>query len=308
MKILKNILLLGIILLSLSACQKEETMDFPDYDKNWYVVDDNPNDSVSHAIYLFYKDFGIPVFINDTIGTQQRVDVFNHEYTHYETLTLNYSMGGLPSAGSSPIVNNFTYTNRANVPAFLMYLRKEIMPILPKVIHIQSLFLVDQMTSYAFGSYAFKGLNTLVISNVSRLSTMSDDEKRKMKSAILRSALTDYILNQNEYSSQLAKFYQVSRSLSPTKDIYNMYQGYLRQYVTGADPNDWDHPTVQEVGFLGTDPIYTNYTPSSTWMDVNMYVEASYIYSQDEFTQLYGTYPYIMQKYTIIQNIINSLK
>jgi len=137
---------------------------------------------------------------------------------------------------------------------------------------------------------------------------MSDDEKKKMKSAILRSALTDYILNQNEYSSLLAKFYQVSRSLSPTKDIYNMYQGYLRQYVTGADPNDWDHPTVQEVGFLGTDPIYTNYTPSSTWMDVNMYVEASYIYSQDEFKQLYGTYPYIMQKYTIIQNIINSLK
>lgn len=308
MKILKNILLLGIALLSLSACQKEETMDFPDYNKNWYVVEDTPSDSVSHAIYLFYKDFGIPVFTNDTIGTQQRVDVFNHEYTHYETLTLNYSMGGMASASSSPVVDNFTYANRANVPAFLRYIRQEIMPALPKAIHIQSLFLVDQMTSSYFGSYAFKGLNTLVISNVSRLSTMDESEKKMMKGAILRSALTDYILNQDAYSSLLSNFYQISRSLSPTKDIYNMYKWYLNQYVTGADPNDWDHPTMQEVGFLGPDPRSTYYTPSSTWIDVNMYVEAALTYNQDEFTQLYGTYPYIMQKYTIIHNIINSLK
>ncbi|WP_036876965.1 hypothetical protein [Xylanibacter oryzae] len=308
MKILKNILLLGIAVLSLSACQKEETMDFPDYDKNWYVVDDNPSDSVSHAIYLFYKDFGIPVFTNDTIGSQQRVDVFNKEYTHYETLTLSYSMGGMASASSSPVVDNFTYANRANVPAFLRYIRQEIMPALPKAIHIQSLFLVDQMTSFSFGSYAFKGLNTLVISNVSRLSTMDESEKKKMKGAILRSALTDYILNQDAYSSLLAKFYQISRSLSPTQDIYHMYKWSLNQYVTGADPNDWNHPTVQEVGFLDTDPQNTYYTPTSTWMDVNMYVEAALTYNQDEFTQLYGTYPYIMQKYTIIQNIINSLK
>lgn len=308
MKIFRNILLSGIVLSSLLACQKEETMDFPDYDKNWYVVDDNPSDSVSHAIYLFYKDFGIPVFTNDTIGKQQRMDVFHHEYIHYETLTLNYSMGGMASANSSPIVNNFTYTNRANVPAFLRYLRQEIMPVLPKSIHIQSLFLVDQMTSLAFGSYAFKGLNTLVIANTSRLSAMDETEKKKMKGAILRSALSDYILNQDAYSSLLAKFYQVSRSLSPQKDIYNMYTGQLRQYVTGADPDDWEHPTVQEVGFLDADPANSYYTPSSTWMDVNMYVEAVYTYSQDEFTQLYGKYPYIMQKYTIIQNIINSLK
>jgi hypothetical protein len=301
--------ILGIVIASiaLSSCQQEETTDFPDYTKNWFELQDNPSDSVDHAMYQFYKDYSIPVFANDTIGTQQRVDVFGHEYTHYEKLTLSYSIGGGASASSAPMVNNIKLATRENIPAFLRYLRENIMPAVPKKIHIHSILLVDQMNSLAFGNNAFKGLNTFVISNVSNLASMDATQKKAMRGSILRVLYSDYITNNEEFSTQLERFYNVSRALSPTKDIYYMYKGYLRNYVTGADPTSWDHPTVQEVGFLDVDPTYTYYTPSSPFIDVLMYCEAILTYSENEFEAQYGEYPYIMEKYNILKEILNNL-
>jgi hypothetical protein len=308
MKKIKYIVGIFLAGIALSACQSEETTDFPDYSKNWFELQDNPSDSVDHAMYQFYQDYNIPVFANDTIGSQQRIDVFGKEYTHYEKLTLSYSMGGGLSANSSPIVTINTFATRKNIPAFLRFLRENVMPAVPKGIHIHSILLVDKMTSQAFGNDAFKGLNTLVLSNVSDLPGMDDNQKKAIRGSILRMLYSDYITNSEDYTSQLEKFYNVSRALCVEKDIYNMYTGYLRYYVTGADPSNWGHPTVQEVGFLNTDPTNSYYTPSSPFMDVMMYCEAILTYSENEFKEQYGQYPYIMEKYNILKEILNTIR
>lgn len=308
MKTYKYIFATVLAALALSACQEEEITEFPDYTKNWFELQDNPDDSVAHAMYQFYKDYNIPVFANDTIGQQQRVDVFGHEYTHYETLTLSYSMGGGATANTEPVVDNFVCATRQYIPAFLRYLRANIMPLTPKKVHIHSILLVDQMYSRSFGNDAFKGLNTLVISNVAHLGNMTAAEKKAMQGSILRVLYGDYITHTDEYNAKLERFYNVSRDLSPTKDIYNMYTGYLRQYVTGADPTDWNHPTVEEVGFLGPDPSNSYYTPASTFMDIMMYCQAILTYDEAEFEALYGQYPYIMEKYHILKEIIETIQ
>ena len=43
-------------------------------------------------------------------------------------------------------------------------------------------------------------------------------------------------------------------------------------------------------------------------MDVMMYCEAILTYSENEFKELYGQYPYIMEKYNILKEILNTIR
>ena len=297
-----NIITLVLILFC-TSCQKEEVTKFPDYDKDWFILQDNPSDPAGHAAYLFYKEYGIPVFYNDTIGTQERVDVWGNKYTHYELLSLNYSMGGMATSTSSPVISSLTYCSKECVPNAISYLRDNIMPIIPSAIHIHSILLVESMNSLSFGTYAFKGLNTLVIGSASQLPTMTAEQKKKFNGAVLRAALSDYIINQGHFDTQLNRFYKVSKDLCSTKSIYHHSTYYLSStYITGLPAGV--PININTVGFLSTDPKNTYSTPNSSWMDVNMYLEAILSGPQEEFIAKYGTFGNIMTKYNIIKGIL----
>lgn len=283
-----------------TSCRKEEKTVFPDYDKNWLVVEDDPGDATIHANYLFYKETGIPVYINDTIGSQQRKDVFGHDYTYYEVLSMNYSLGGVQS-GAPPVVESFTFCSKADVPAALAFLRTEIMPMLPAEVHIPSILLVNTLNSNAFGNYAFKGFNTIVIGAVSQIPDMDEATRASYKGAILRAFLTNAVLS-DKYKIILEKFYNTSRKYVTSRDAYGVYQFQLSYLVTGLPPGVTATP--QAIGFLGTDPRNTYYTPISTWMDVCMYLEAALGNSEQQFKQLYGTQDNIMIKYGYIRQIL----
>lgn len=287
------------------SCRKEEETIFPDYDKNWLVVEDNPNDATIHANYLFYKETGIPIYINDTIGSQQRKDVFGHDYTFYEVLSMNYSLGGSLGSSAPPYVQSFTYCAKEDVPAALAYLRAEIIPLLPKDVHVPSILLVNTLGSYGFGSYAFKGFNTVVIGAVSQISTMDDATRAAYKGAIMRALLTNAVQD-DKYKDILDKFYNVSRKFITARDAYGVYTFQLSSYVTGLPPGV--SATPQAIGFLGTDPRNSYFTPMSTYMDVSMYIEAILGGSDAQFKQQYGTQTTIMTKYGYIRQILADLK
>ncbi|WP_293953899.1 MULTISPECIES: hypothetical protein [unclassified Sphingobacterium] len=303
---MKNILyIISLIVLALTGgCSKEETTAFNDYDKNWLVVEDDANDASTHARYLFFKETGIPVFANDTIGTQQRIDVFGKEYTHYEKLSMSYSLGGVQT-GAPPLVQSFTYCNKADVGTALTFLRDEIIPVLPEGVHVPSILLVDDMTSNAFGSYAFKGFNTVVIAQVSKIPGMDAATRANYKAAILRAILTNTIL-ESRFNSLLDKFYAVSRKYVPNMDAYGLYIYSLNATNVKGLP-DGVPITTQAIGFLGTDPRNSYYTPISTWMDVCMYLEAAVANTQAQFKQKYGDNQRIMDKYAIIRQIFEQI-
>lgn len=283
-----------------TSCRKEEETVFPDYDKNWLVVEDDPNDAAIHANYLFFKETGIPVYINDTIGSQQRKDVFGHDYTYYEVLSMNYSLGGV-IAGAPPIVQSYSFCSKADVPAALAFLREEIIPMLPEGVHIPSILLVDTLTSNAFGTYAFKGFNTIVMGAVPQIPNMDEVTRAAYKGAVLRAILTNAVLD-DKYDNTLEKFYNASRKFVTSKDVYGVYTFQLSSLVTGLPPGFTATP--QAIGFLGTDPRNPYYTPISTWMDVSMYLEATLGNSEERFKQLHGTQNNIMIKYGYIRQIL----
>jgi len=297
-----KIYIAGIFLFLLAtACRKEEVTVFPDYDKNWLVVDDNPNDATIHGNYLFFKDTGIPVYVNDTIGTQARTDVFGRNFTHYEKLSLSYSIGGL-QAGAPPIIFSFSYCNKADVPAALAYLKSEILPVLPKGVYVPSILLVGTFDSNAF-KYAFKGLNTIMIGEIASIPTMDQATKVRYKGAILRAMLTTAVLRP-KYADILDKFANATRKFITTGDTYNISTYFLYK-VTGLPAGV--SPTLQAIGFLDAEPTNPYLTPATPSMDTNMYLEAILGRTDAEFKALYGSNPVIMIKYNLIRQILTDL-
>lgn len=299
---MKSKLYIAILMLSIGmiACRKEETTVFPDYDKNWLVVEDNPADATTHARFEFYKETGIPIYINDTIGTQQRKDLFGKEFTYYEVLSKNYALG-VEQVGAPPLVQNFKYCAKSDVPAALAYLRSDIMPLLPKTVHVPSILLLESFSSNAFGTYAFKGFNTVLIGEASKIPGMNAATKARFKAAIMRAMITNTVLS-GKYNDILDKFYGVSRRFATTRDIYYMGTWQFSQFVTGLPTGTV--ATLQTLGFISSDPRNASYTPYTTWIDVSVYLEAALGNTDAQFRQLYSSYPNIMTKYGYIRQIL----
>lgn len=303
MKRIPHIILVAICVI-MASCKKEEAVVFNDYDKNWLDMVDNPNDATVHANYQFYKETGIPVFVNDTIGSQQRVDIFGKNYTHYEVLSINYAIGGVQT-GAAPQVNSFTYAKKTDVQAALNFLKTEIIAMLPKKVHVPSIFLVENLSTNAFGSYAFKGFNTIVIGQISKIPTMDQATKMAYKGAILRSILTNAVFA-DKYAGTLDKFYAVSRKYVTTKDVYSgIYIPQLPTFVTGLPAGTTATP--QAIGFFGADPRNIYNTPLSTWIDVCVYLENILSTTDADFKQTYAASPNILLKSGYIKQILTDL-
>lgn len=178
------------------------------------------------------------------------------------------------------------------------------MPMLPKAVHVPSILLVDTLVSNAFGNYAFKGFNTIVIGAVPKIPAMNDDTRARYKGAILRAILTNAALS-DKYKNILEKFYNASRKFVTSRDAYGIYQYQLASLVTGLPPGVTATP--QAIGFLGTDPRNPSSTPISTWIDVCMYLEATLGNTEEQFKQLYGAQGSIMIKYGYIRQILADL-
>lgn len=268
-------------------------------------MEDNPNDPTIHANFEFYKETGIPVFVNDTIGSQKRVDVFGKAYTYYEVLSLSYSLGGLQS-GPPPAVQSFTYCNKADVPNALAFLRNEVIPLIKGNIHVPSILLVENMNTNAFGTYAYKGFNTVVVAQISKIATMSATTKAEYKGAILRSMLTNTVLD-NKYASILDKFYAVSKKFVSGRDAYGLSSFYLKSPEIVGLPAGTPF-TFQAIGFLGPDArLPSPSSPISTWMDVSMYIESAMVNTDAQFKQKYAAYPNILIKYGYIRQILTDM-
>ena len=92
---------LYVLLLSVlfSACDKEDNLTPSNLGKDWFTIE-NSEDPVDRAIYQFYEETGIPVFYNDTIGQETRVD----NWVIRIHITKSCSLVHLPWVGRKPLI------------------------------------------------------------------------------------------------------------------------------------------------------------------------------------------------------------
>ena len=163
---------LYVLLLSVlfSACDKEDNLTPSNLGKDWFTIE-NSEDPVDRAIYQFYEETGIPVFYNDTIGQETRVDNWGNSYTHYEIL--QFSSSALGGTETPNPFSAYELCPKESVIDGLEFLREEIVPVLPESIKIRSFLLLKSLTprNSTTSKEAFKGLNTVLIHVLPNLGT-----------------------------------------------------------------------------------------------------------------------------------------
>lgn len=180
---------------ALISCNKEETYTFPDTDRDWLRVTDNPGNQADHAIYQFFEKWQIPIFFNDTIGQMECKDVWGRPYTYYEVLKIDFSVGSSSIDYEVQAVSNIKECSKdAYGKAAAEFLDEHVMPHIQAGNVIKSILMVDTLKS-GVSNYVYKGFNTLVIGSASRIARMSQNERSQYKGAIITAFMYESIMD-----------------------------------------------------------------------------------------------------------------
>lgn len=219
-----------------------------------YVITDNLADSIQHAVYLLYEEYGVPIYFNDTIATYvSGRDLQGGDVMRTETIDLNWNF---QSHTYRKVNYAFDYlTTDAQKSRALLFARdylgrasakmRPFCLLLVDSLHIDG----DATTLY------YNGFRSLV---VAQLTDITADERTARSTAILR----DMVLSRVEVNTELVdRFGAVS-----SKDKY-----YGRPWV-----NDGANGGLGCV--WGVEHNYLFWRPQRLWGDsvAQEYIDYSY--------------------------------
>ncbi|ANI88196.1 hypothetical protein A9P82_02045 [Arachidicoccus ginsenosidimutans] len=272
-------------LLFIVSCKKEAALTPFDVGSDPFIRKDNPASAVDHAIYQFYEQTHLPVLYSDTVS---RNPLF--------TIDLNYHLSGF---NSTLIVDYLR--NDADILTGLQFVQSQFLPLLSDSLKPYSVLLIDSLISPMYGYYdttytflpAYAGLNTFAIANVPHIAQMTPDSLKRYKAAVF-SALLLAPLNKNGI---LEKFYSVSAD-------------YYGKYVYGDVASAYYLPYLpkEEYGLIpyGNEST-TYYSIGSQSDDLSQYLNTILSGSEASFTQRFGAYPLVMQKYNYLITALSAV-
>ena len=297
-------ILLAVCALCLAVSCGEDDLIPSDHEKNWLVVEDNPNDALDHLRYEVFQKTGIPVYYNDTIGCEQRTTLAGQPYTYYEVLQVFYNPG---SATPSEKTANYTLPqNRSEVLPVVEFLRDEVFPLLPAGMYVPSVLLTDTLNS-ASGTVAFKGLNTIVLSNVRRFASLDEQGRKAYRAAFLRAVVASSLMSfEEEWLEE--NFFALTYAVNPDNLTYLYSTATTRYMVYRALSNfPLAEQKLSTLGFIGAHPMTSptmaermKYVPEKS-QDVSHYCEAIFAYPQEEFMAMHANEPAVLAKYQVMR-------
>lgn len=297
------------------ACSnKEDSLEPSRKDRNWMEIADEPGE-LNQWKYQLYKEYGIPVFVNDTIGSEQRgYDTYGQPIIYYEMLWPGYT---LTSFGGSSC--NLSSDTAGMIKAVKM-IYELVAPNLFKGEEYKpkSLLLCDLVYNISFSSYGgdstftsydvYTGLKTTTLS-ICGMKDMELDELEDFAARIVGKVTVTYI---SEYfESELDTLAGVSKEGLDGKNPF----GQSIDYKTSVYPDGWKEEKLYSMGFLHDQyhsykwkddresALVSSKTPDAK-SDIEDYVGAAMVYSESEFEQLYGKYDKMMRKFRFMKDFI----
>ena len=293
-----------LMLFVIAACSEDETIT-PRPEKNWLVVEDNSSNELDRTRYEVFQTTGIPVYYNDTIGSEQRTTLAGQPYTYYEVLQVFYNPG---SATPSPKTSNYTLSDdKESMLSVVKFLRDDVFPLLSDELYVPSVLLVDTLNSTQ-GTVAYKGLNTIVLSDVSSFPSMDEKARKAYRSAFLRAVVASSLMTKEEEWLE-DNFFALTYAVNPDNLTY-LYStasvGYMVYKALGNFP--LEEQKLSTLGFIGTRTKPTPGSAERMWFvpekgqDVSQFCEAIFTYSEAEFKALHADEPVTLAKFEVLRN------
>ena len=87
--------ILGIVLCLFMGCNSDdEDVKAVENMPDWFKIEDKPGE-INHLIYGIYKDYGVTIFINDTLGYEELgEDAYGNPVVHTELFNMGYYVYG----------------------------------------------------------------------------------------------------------------------------------------------------------------------------------------------------------------------
>lgn len=283
------IIILGCLFFFI-ACNKEEDgkLKPTETHRDWFVAYDDPNDPLKHEIYLTYEAFKVPVFVDDTIGEEVRVDPYGNSYTHYEVLDVFYKIDQGKYSSDTCIESRNVTDLRNGVKLIKEY----VLPLIPFRIAPMSYLLVEELYARTSkkSSY-FNGMQTTVVGNVSYLKDMSPEEWKALGAEIAGVDFAQYVME--EYEKELLPFYKVSN------DVYG-FKVYDQLLSKRRNPPFLSTPP-EEYGMLILDGTST----LSQEKDIIQFIKQVLLGDKKVFMEKYKEWPLVKQKYEMMETLMN---
>lgn len=241
--------LLYALLLLVTACASDEEILKPtlEYPNDFAIVDD-PNDSVQHERYLLYKEYGVAVYLNDTIVRKQKgVDWQGKPVYVYETIDLNWSFTDY----SRGVAYDYAYlTDPAEQMQALRYARRYLEQV-SKPMRPFSIMLADTLTvtsnSKVERPLYHVGARTLVFAQMKDVVNASEMDEQFFN--VIRSMVSDRVKANREVCARFA--------LSATE---NAWYGKMWKDLNCPNITEWLKTSwVINPNVLYNEPPYTPY-------------------------------------------------
>lgn len=289
------------MILTLIGCYHENELQPSHFDENWYILQDS-DDPLDHQRFLIYKETGIPIFYNDTIGKQNRgVDAFGEPVIYYEILHPDYTITSMTRISTYELSNQ-----RDDLLTGVNFINDRIIPeLISPLMYPRCFLLVKKLTRSSAGTYeadCFQGMMTTLVSHVEELKDMSESELHRLAMQIVGEQIGSYLAD--SCREELEEFYNIGRKeINPNASIYNF------RLTASSEP---PMAPVENYGFLSINKLEINNAYSCVTIaekrDVMDYVTEIYINDDTAFREKYKDYPYVLKKFDIMKEIITDMK
>lgn len=325
MTIMNKIYIVLLFVALWSGCAEEDELTPSAAGTNYFEIQDKPG-RFNQLAYQIYQETGMPVFVNDTLGSEYRgEDAYGNPIIHYERFVLGY--------GISTQLSNAKMVLSSDTNAMIMageLLRDKVIPKLPKkgeyrplsFLLVDTLYTTDYGWNASFGlysygktDYAYTTMMGVVAGELYRIEDMTEEEKAYWAGRVIATSISSDI--QNLYPEELEEFYLVSRSSATGTGTYHGRLFYANLDGTPSTTTIPNYSTdYREFGFTewssdGLDDamqvLLRRQYPSKE-IDATNYIAMVYAYSEDEFKEMYAGFPLCIEKYERMRAIVDAFE
>lgn len=313
---MKLYILYGIVACALffTGCSKDEDNDVHGTENitDWFEVKDKPGE-LNQALYRIYKDYGLTIFVNDTLGQEERgVDAYGEPIIYTELFDPGYYVFGTYTDFDSIRLS----VNEEDMLKALEVIEERVIPYLPKsgqyrphsLLLVQAVYMHANVPKGWFGERPlpfthpvyFRSLKGVMCGDLSSLQNMDDEELSMWAGRIITSKTLE--MYTEKYQTEVDEFYAITDEDKKSGTYYD--QNCASSSTEAQNP-------CENLGFLKWRCEDNEYKVTlSKTEDLHEFISAVYAYRGKEsaFTAKYGECSKILRKFEIMKKLVEKFE